>query len=91
MIYQLANETELGETEAAAATLAEFERRFPNLTVEALGFGASFIRPRELDKLVETMVNAGAPLCVPPDKADALPRPKHLAVCDAARAKQASR
>ncbi len=38
-----------------------------------------------------SMIKAGAPLCVPPDKADALPKPMHLAVCDAERAKEAAR
>ena len=36
-------------------------------------------------------IKVGAPLCVPPDKADALPKPMHLAVCDAERAKETAR
>ena len=47
-------------------------------------------RPRE-GQLLASMIKAGAPLCVPPDKADALPKPMHLAVCDAERAKEAAR
>jgi hypothetical protein len=76
---------------SAAATLAEFKRRFPEVTVESMGYGALYRRARERDQVVASMVKAGAPLCVPADKADALPKPMHLAVCDAERAKEAAR
>jgi hypothetical protein len=90
MGYQLASAAELGDG-SAAATLAEFKRRFPGVTVESLGYGAVYRRAHERDQLVASMIKAGAPLCVPPDKADALPKPMHLAVCDAERAKEAAR
>ena len=70
---------------------AEFKRRFPAVSVESLGYGAVYRRARERDQLVASMIKAGGPLCVPPDKADALPKPIHLAVCDAERAKDAAR
>jgi trans-2,3-dihydro-3-hydroxyanthranilate isomerase len=44
-----------------------------------LGYGAVYRRAHERDQLVASMIKAGAPLCVPPDKADALPKPMHLA------------
>ena len=44
-----------------------------------LGYGAVYRRAHERDQLVASMIRAGAPLCVPPDKADALPKPMHLA------------
>jgi len=90
MGYQLASAAELGDG-SAAATLAEFKRRFPGVTVESLGYGAVYRRAHERDQLVASMIKASAPLCVPPDKADALPKPIHLAVCDAERAKEAAR
>jgi hypothetical protein len=90
MGYQLASAAELGDG-SAAVTLAEFKRRFAGVTVESLGYGAVYRRPHERDQLVASMIKAGAPLCVPPDKADALPKPMHLAVCDAERAKEAAR
>jgi hypothetical protein len=50
-----------------------------------LGYGAVYPRAHERDQLLASMIKAGAPLCVPPEKADALPKPMHLAVCDAER------
>ncbi len=90
MVLRLASETELGDV-SAAATLAEFKRRFPGDTVESMGYGALYRRARERDQLVASMVKAGAPLCVLPDKADALEKAMHLAVCDAERAKETAR
>jgi hypothetical protein len=90
MVFRLASETELGDG-SAATTLAEFKQRFPWVTVESMGYGAIYRRARERDQLVASMVKAGAPLCVPPDKADALEKAMHLAVCDAERAKEAAR
>jgi TolB-like protein/DNA-binding winged helix-turn-helix (wHTH) protein len=90
MGFQLASETELGDG-SAAATLVDFKQRFPGVTVEGLGYGAVYRRARDTDQLVASMVKAGAPLCVSPDKAAALPKPVHLAVCDAERAKEAAR
>jgi TolB-like protein/DNA-binding winged helix-turn-helix (wHTH) protein len=90
MGYQLASEAELGDG-SAAATLAEFKRRFPGVTVEDLGYAAAYRRPEDRDKIVEGLVKAGAPLCLPPDRAAKLPPPMHLAQCDAERAKEAAR
>ena len=56
-----------------------------------MGYGAVYWRAHERDQLLASMISAGAPLCTPPDKADALPKPVHLAVCDAERAKEAAR
>lgn len=90
MGYQLAAETELGDG-SAAATLAEFKRRFPGVTVEDLGYAAAYQRAVDRDKIVASLVKAGAPLCLARDKAGALPPPMHLALCDAERAKEAAR
>ena len=88
MGYQLASAAELGDG-SAAATLAEFKRRFPGVTAESMGYGAVYRRAHERDQLLASMIKPGAPLCVPPNKADA--KPMHLAVCDAERAKEAAR
>jgi TolB-like protein/DNA-binding winged helix-turn-helix (wHTH) protein len=90
MSLQLAAEAELGDG-SAAATLAEFKRRFPGVTAEDLGYATTFRRPEDRDKLVASMVKAGGPVCAPPDRVGALPQPMHLALCDAERAKEAAR
>jgi tetratricopeptide (TPR) repeat protein len=89
--YQIASEIEPGDGLAAAATLEEFKRRFPGVTGEDLGYATTFRRAEDRDKLVASMVKAGAPLCVPADRAAKLPAPMHLAICDAERAKEAAR
>ena len=90
MGYQLASEAELGDG-SAAATLAEFKRRFPGVTMEDLGYATAYRRSGDRDKIVASLVKAGAPLCLPPDRAAKLPPPMHLAQCDAERAKEAAR
>jgi hypothetical protein len=90
MSLQLAAEAELGDG-SAAATLADFKQRFPGVTAEDLGYATTFRRPEDTDKLVASLVKAGAPLCVPRDRVGALPQPMHLALCDAERAKEAAR
>ena len=90
VMYELADETELDDKEAAA-TLARFKRDYPGLSLEGLGYAGVFIRPQELDRLVATMSKAGVPICVSPDKANELPKPLHIAQCDAERARQAAR
>ncbi len=91
MAYQLASETELGDSSAAATTLTEFKRRFPGVTGEDLGYATTFRRAEDRDKLVASTIKAGAPLCVPADRASKLPPPMHLALCDAERVKEAGR
>jgi len=90
MGYQLASEAELGDG-SATATLAEFKRRFPGVTMEDLGYATAYRRSGDRDKIVASLVKAGAPLCLPPDRAAKLPPPMHLAQCNAERAKEAAR
>jgi tetratricopeptide (TPR) repeat protein len=90
MGYQLASQTELGDG-SAAATLGEFKQRFPGVTAEDLGYATAYRRATDRDKIVSSLVKAGAPLCVPSDRSAKLPPPMHLAVCDAERAKEAAR
>jgi len=90
-VFRIASEAELGRKEEAAATLEEFKRRFPGETIEGMGFGATFRAASDVDRLAASLIKAGAPLCVPSEKADGLEKPKHLAVCDAERAKAAAR
>jgi TolB-like protein len=87
---ELASGAELGNG-SAAATLAEFKRSFPGITIEDLGYTTTYRRAGDGDKIVASLVKAGAPLCLPPDRAAKLPPPMHLALCDAERAKEAAR
>ena len=90
MGIELASEAELGDG-SAAATLAEFKRLFPGVAIEDLGYTTAYRRAGDGDKIVASLVKAGAPLCVPSDRAAKLPQPMHLALCDAERAKEAAR
>jgi hypothetical protein len=74
-----------------ARSRARFKRRFPGVTAEDLGYAAAYRRAEDKDRIVAALVKAGAPLCLPSDKAAKLPSPMHLAVCDAERAKEAAR
>ena len=91
MSYQAAAEAELGAIDDAAATVAEWKQEFPGVSVEAIGFGAFFARRQEADQFLASLRKAGAPICVPADKIAALPKPMHIAYCDAERAKEAAR
>jgi tetratricopeptide (TPR) repeat protein len=90
MGFQLASEIELGDG-SAEATLEELKRRFPGITVEGIGYGGGYHRAREREQIVASMVKAGVPLCLTPDKANATPKRWHLPECDAERAKEAAR
>jgi len=90
MGIRLASEAELSDG-SAAATLAEFKRRFPGVTVEDLGYGAAYRRAQDRDKVVASLAKAGVPLCVPRERVGALPPPMHLALCDNERAREAAR
>jgi hypothetical protein len=46
-----------------------------------LGYGAVYRRAHERDQLLASMIKAGAPLCVPPDKADARCRSRCIWPC----------
>ena len=90
--YLAASQTELGAAEEVANTVADWKRRFPDSTVEALMTTyINFRRSQERDQLLASLRKANAPICVPADKLDKYPTLKHLPLCDAQRAKAAAR
>ena len=65
---------------------------FPKSTVEELLSSQwRFYRQQEADQVLASLRKAGAPICVPSDKQGNFPNLKHLALCDAQRAKDATR
>jgi class 3 adenylate cyclase/TolB-like protein/tetratricopeptide (TPR) repeat protein len=87
-----AAQSQLGAAEDAAATIAEWKRVFPDLGAEVvLGYPQTFDRPIEADKFLAALQKANAPICVASDKLNSLPDMKRLALCDAQRAKEATR
>ncbi len=90
LVYLVAAQAENGDA-ADAATVAALKRDDPGVTAEGMGFIALFVRAQERDKLVAALRKAGAPLCVPADKAADLPKAMHLSECDAERSKAAAR
>jgi tetratricopeptide (TPR) repeat protein len=91
VMWEFIDETELGDREAAAATLARFKRDYPAISLEGAGYATVYSRALELDRLVATMAKAGGPVRASPEKASELPKPLHIAQCDAERAQQAAR
>ncbi len=87
-----AAQIELGAVDDAAATVADWRHRFPDATVEELLSTLwVFYRQQEADQVLASLQKAGAPICVPSDKLSNFPKLKHLALCDAQRAKEATR
>ena len=87
-----AAQSQLGAAEDAAATIAEWKRVYPDLGAEVvLGYPETFDRPIEADKFLAALQKANAPICVASDKLNSLPDMKRLALCDAQRAKEATR
>jgi len=87
-----AAQVELGAVDDAAATVADWKRRFPDSTVEELLSSFwRFSRQQEADQVLASLQKAGAPICVPSDKLGNFPTLKHLTLCDAQRAKEATR
>ena len=87
-----AAQIELGAVDDAAATVADWKRRFPDSTVEELLSSQwRFSRQQEADQVLASLQKAGAPICVPSDKLGNFPTLTRLALCDAQRAKEATR
>jgi class 3 adenylate cyclase/TolB-like protein/Tfp pilus assembly protein PilF len=90
--YFAASQIALGEVDDATANIAEWKRRLPDATLEELlGSLRHFYRKQEEDQLLAPLQTAGAPICIPSDKLGNFPKFKHLALCDAQRAKEAVR
>jgi hypothetical protein len=87
-----AGQIEIGAVDDAAATVADWKHRFPDSTVEELLSSQwRFSRQHEADQILASLQKAAAPICVPGDKLVNFPALKHLALCDAQRAKEATR
>jgi class 3 adenylate cyclase/TolB-like protein len=90
--WRSAAQIELGAVDDAAATIAEWKHILPDAAAEVvLGYPPFFDRSQEADKFLASLQKANAPICVASDKLSVFPGLKHLALCDAQRAKEATR
>ena len=92
LVFRTAAQVEAGAADDAAATIAEWKQKYPEVPVEAyMSFYIVFSRQQEADQLVAALRKAGAPMCVPGEKLADFPKLQHLKICDEERAKQAVR
>jgi hypothetical protein len=92
LVFGAAAQAEAGAAADAAATIADWKQRYPQVPVEAfLSFYTVYSRQQEADQLVASLQKAGAPMCVPGEKLADFPKLQHLKICDEERAKQAVR
>ena len=92
LVFRAAAQVEAGAADDAAATIAEWKQRYPQVPVEAfMSFYTAFSRQQEADQLVASLRKAGAPMCVPGEKLADFPKLQHLKICDEERAKEAVR
>jgi TolB-like protein len=92
LVFSTAAQIEAGAADDAAATIAEWKQRYPQVSVETyMSFDTAFSRQQEADQLVASLRKAGAPMCVPAEKLADFPKLQHLKICDEERAKQAVR
>ena len=88
LVFRAAAQIEAGAADDAAATIAEWKRRYPeSLPVETfVSFYTAYSRQQETDQLVASLQKAGAPMCVPAEKLADVPKLQHLKICDEERA-----
>ena len=87
-----AAQVEAGATDDAAATIAEWKQKYPQVPVEVyMSDYIAYSRQQEADQLVASLRKARAPMCVPGEKLADLPKVQHLKICDEERAKQVVR
>jgi TolB-like protein len=92
LVFGAAAQVEAGAADDAAATIAEWKQKYPQVPVEAyLSFYTVYSRQDEADQLVASLQKAGAPMCVPSEKLADFPKLQHLKICDEKRAKEAVR
>ena len=92
LVFRTAAQGEAGASDDAAATIAEWKQRYPEVPIEAyMSFYIAFSRQQEADQLVASLRKAGAPMCVPGEKLTDFPKLQHLKICDEERAKQSVR
>jgi hypothetical protein len=89
LVFRAAAQSEAGAADDAAATVAEWKQRYPQVPVEPyLSFNIAYSRQQEADQLVVSLRKAGAPMRVPGEKLADFPKLQHLKICDEERAKQ---
>jgi class 3 adenylate cyclase/TolB-like protein len=92
LVFRAAAQIEVGAADDAAATIAEWKQKYPQVPVEAyMSDYTAYSRQQEADQLVASLHKAGAPMCVPGDKLADFPKLQHLKSCDEERAKQVVR
>ena len=92
LVVRAAAQIEAGAAEDAAATIAEWKQRYPQVTVETyMSFDTAYSRQQEADQLIASLQKAGAPMCVPGEKLADFPKLQRLKICDEERAEQAVR
>ena len=92
LVFRAAAQGEAGAADDAAAAIAEWKQKYPQVPVEAfMSFDTAFSRQQEADQLVGSLRKAGAPMCVPGEKLADFPKLQHLKICDEERAKQVVR
>jgi class 3 adenylate cyclase/TolB-like protein len=92
LVFRTAAQGEAGAADDAAATIAEWKQRYPEVPVETyMSFYIATSRQQEADQLVASLRKAGAPMCVPGEKLADFPKLQRLKICDEERAKRAVR
>jgi TolB-like protein/class 3 adenylate cyclase/tetratricopeptide (TPR) repeat protein len=92
LVFRAAAQVEAGAADDAAAAIAEWKQRYPQVPVEVImSFDTAYSRQQEADQLVASLRKAGAPMCVPGEKLADFPKLQHLKICDEERAKQVVR
>jgi class 3 adenylate cyclase/TolB-like protein len=92
LLFRAAAQVEAGAADDAAATIAEWKQRYPQVPVETyMSDYTVYSRQQEADQLVASLRKAGAPMCVPGEKLADVPKLQHLKICDQERAKQVVR
>jgi class 3 adenylate cyclase/TolB-like protein len=92
LVFGAAAQVEAGAADDAAATIAEWKQKYPEVPVEAyMSFYIALSRQQEADQLVASLQKAGAPMCVPNEKLAGFQKLQHLKICDEERANGAVR
>ena len=92
LVFRAAAQAEAGAADDAAATIAEWKQKYPQVPVEEyMSDYTAYSRQQEADQLVASLRKAGAPMCVPGEKLANFPKLQRLKICDEERAKQVVR
>jgi TolB-like protein/class 3 adenylate cyclase len=90
LVARAASQAELGRAEAAAATMDELERRFPEASFEHLmNIGYIFEREQEQQQILASARKAGVRVCATEEELKRFTSPRRLPECEAERAKAA--